>query len=387
MKKIKNVFIYVLIYTICVLLLEKVFNIFNLAFRSWFIMVSILLIVIGLFISLVQLFLKIKKKVIKYILLILCFIIVLPVMAFSVYFTFLSIDEEFVVTKYDKKMIAKLHSFFSVDADYYDYKNFLLRGNTVRIHEYYGEGGFNPFDEKIINKYGYKYLVHSGTYFDKDGNMEGKFSIPIDKIENNAYYRKPIEYTKEDFNKKKYNNGVIYKIDNSKIYFYNEGLGQGKLYYILKDEFEFYNGRTSMKMDKEEIRLGDHLYIVDEKMSILRTLSGDYLKNELLTNFTLQDQLIARNSVEFDEIEIIDDKTANVKVTFGDIVGDTVTAEKFTMTVKFDKNTKYLSKGNTVTSVKELENVKYDINSIVLDKNTINNENVPVVSVLDSYGG
>ena len=40
-----------------------------------------------------------------------------------------------------------------------------------------------------------------------------------------------------------------------------------------------------------------------------------------------------------------------------------------------------------MTSVKELENVKYDINSIVLDKNTINNENVPVVSVLDSYGG
>lgn len=381
-KKSKNIFIYVVICIAVVLLLEQLFNIFDLAFRSWFIMLFISLSFLGIFVSLIQLICKIKKKVRRNILLFMSFIIIFPALGFSVYMSFMTIDEEFVVTKYDKKMVAKLHSFFSVDVEYYEYKNFLLRGKNVRIHEYYGEGGFNP----IKNKYGHEYLVHSGSYYDKNGNKEGNFKIPVDEIEDNVYPKNAIEYTKDMLNENEYTCGVIYKIDDSRIYFYEEGLGRGKLYFVIKNKYEFYNGRINEKMNKEDVRIGDYLFAVDGKMCIVRNLIGDYLKNELITNFTIEKQLLSTNNVEFEEITILGDESAEVKILFGDIIGDTITDEKFTMVIRFDKNTKYTSKGNTVTSVKTLENVKYDINSIVLDKDTINKDSVPIVKHLDSYG-
>ena len=52
---------------------------------------------------------------------------------------------EHTVVRDNVKMIAEVDSFRRVFVKYYDYRNFIIRGKTVRIQEYYGEGSFDPF--------------------------------------------------------------------------------------------------------------------------------------------------------------------------------------------------------------------------------------------------
>ena len=45
--------------------------------------------------------------------------------------------------------------------------SFLICGETKRIEEYYGKGGFDP----IGNPYGFEYSVEATTYYDEEGNI------------------------------------------------------------------------------------------------------------------------------------------------------------------------------------------------------------------------
>lgn len=53
---------------------------------------------------------------------------------------------EHEVVKDNKKYLAVVNSFLSVDVDYYDYVDENLRGNKIRISENYGKGGYDPFE-------------------------------------------------------------------------------------------------------------------------------------------------------------------------------------------------------------------------------------------------
>jgi hypothetical protein len=116
---------------------------------------------VGLIIGIIQLFMKIRKKVLR-ISLIAVFIILLllssPILYFGAVFGY---KPEHIVEKY-------VNGFLRTYVYYYDYKNFIVVGNQKRIEEYYGKGGFDP----IENQYGYDYNVESTTYYDENGNVE-----------------------------------------------------------------------------------------------------------------------------------------------------------------------------------------------------------------------
>ena len=83
-------------------------------FREWIYIVSTIIIMFGFIVRIMQLLLKIKKNV-----------------------------------------------------NYYDYKNIFVAGNQKRIEEYYGNGGFDP----IENKYGYEYKLERTTCYDEKGEI------------------------------------------------------------------------------------------------------------------------------------------------------------------------------------------------------------------------
>ena len=73
---------------------------------------------------------------------------------------------------------------------------------------------------------------------------------------------------------------------------------------------------------------------------------------------------------------------ATAKITYGDIIGEELTNEKFTTLVEFNANTKYYNRH--VNNIKDVETYsKSNINSILLKKDSINKKNPPIVVAYD----
>lgn len=74
-------------------------------------------------------------------------------------------NPEHIIEKENKKMVACVNSFLQVRVAYYDYVNYFVRGNQVRISEDYGSGGYDPFEiDKMPSPQ--KYI-----YYDENGNI------------------------------------------------------------------------------------------------------------------------------------------------------------------------------------------------------------------------
>ena len=99
---------------------------------------------------------------------------------------------------------------------------------------------------------------------------------------------------------------------------------------------------------------------------------------------TSDEQIKYQNTIEIENINIINEDMARVTIKYGDIIGDTLTDETFETSVEFNNNTKFYSKGNDINSIKDLENAKGNINSIRLEKNSINKKNLPIVKTFES---
>ena len=156
-----------IIYTLIIVALYFILSFFKLMFREWIYIVSTIIIVIGFILGIIQLLLKIKKKIIKYSLISIFIILLLlstPIVHFFVAFSY---TPEHVVEKNGINYVAYVTGFKITYVYYYDYKNIFIVGNQKRIEEYYGKGGFDP----IKNKYRYEYNVVSTTYYDENGKI------------------------------------------------------------------------------------------------------------------------------------------------------------------------------------------------------------------------
>lgn len=91
------------------------------------------------------------------------FILVLLYSTFLIFaFTY---EPEHIVEKDDKKMVAYVNSFLQVQVNYYDYINQVVRGNKLKIYEDYGNGGYDPFEQRempSVNRY---------IYYDDNGKV------------------------------------------------------------------------------------------------------------------------------------------------------------------------------------------------------------------------
>ena len=156
-----------IIYTLIIVTLYLILSFCKLMFREWIYIVSAITIMFGFVAGIIQLLLKIKKKIVKVILIsifVMLFLLSTPIIYFFGAFGY---TPEHVVEKDGQKFVAYVNGFNRTYVNYYDYKNIFVVGNQKRIEEYYGKGGFDP----IENQYGYEYNVENTTYYDENGKI------------------------------------------------------------------------------------------------------------------------------------------------------------------------------------------------------------------------
>jgi len=179
------------------------------------------------------------------------------------------------------------------------------------------------------------------------------------------------------------NSGIIDQIDNNYIYYSNK---DSKKYYFEKNKFSCMNGRTFKEINLSDVKVGDYIHPFEKQILVYRNLSGEELNQELLYNLTLteDERIYSVNSISIEEINIENGNTAIVKISYGDIIGEDLTNERFSTLVEFNSNTKYYSKGNNINSVHDLEIAKGNINSILLKKDSINKKSPAIVLEFES---
>ena len=217
--------------------------------------------------------------------------------------------------------------------------------------------------------------------YNKEG-MEGveeyieKSNYIEDKEKNNANSSEDV--TQKINNKQVIHSGIINNIDDKHIYYTDSD--SHKLYFE-KKIFPYLTGRTFKDLNVSDLKVGDYIDVNNKQIFVFRNLTGEELKQELLYNFTLtnEERIMYVNSIEIEDINIIDSNKAIAKIKYGDIIGENLTNEKFSTLVEFNENTKYYSKGNNIHNVNELENAKGNINSIILKKDSINKKNPAIV--------
>lgn len=177
--------------------------------------------------------------------------------------------------------------------------------------------------------------------------------------------------------------GIINNIDDKYIYYSDS---DSKNFYFKKELFSYINGRTCKNITLSDVNIGDYIHPFEKQIHVFRNLTGEELNQELLYNFTLtnDERIMYVNSIGIEQINIIDEDTAIVKISYGDIIGGDLTGEKFNTIVEFNSNTKYISKGNNINSFKDLEYAKGNINSIILEKDSINKKSIPIVVEFES---
>ena len=193
----------------------------------------------------------------------------------------------------------------------------------------------------------------------------------------------PQDITQKILDNQVVNSGIIDQIDNNYIYYSNK---DSKKYYFEKNKFSCMNGRTFKEINISDVKVGDYIHPFEKQILVYRNLSGEELNQELLYNLTLteDERIYSVNSISIEEINIENGNTAIVKISYGDIIGDDLTNERFSTLVEFNSNTKYYSKGNNINSVNDLEIAKGNINSILLKKDSINKKSPAIALEFES---
>lgn len=208
-------------------------------------------------------------------------------------------------------------------------------------------------------------------------------NIDEEKNDQSNINNKSQDVTQKILSNQVVNFGTINKIDDNYIYYSTENSIN---LYFEKNTFSYSNGRTCKKINLEDVKVGDYIHPFEKQILVYRNLSGEELNQELLYNLTLteDERIYSVNSISIEEINIENGNTAIVKISYGDIIGDDLTNERFSTLVEFNSNTKYYSKGNNINSVNDLEIAKGNINSILLKKDSINKKSPAIVLEFES---
>ena len=208
-------------------------------------------------------------------------------------------------------------------------------------------------------------------------------NIDEEKKDQSNINNKSQDITQKILSNQVVNFGTINKIDDNYIYYSTENSIN---LYFEKNTFSYSNGRTCKKINLEDVKVGDYIHPFEKQILVYRNLSGEELNQELLYNLTLteDERIYSVNSISIEEINIENGNTAIVKISYGDIIGDDLTNERFSTLVEFNSNTKYYSKGNNINSVNDLEIAKGNINSILLKKDSINKKSPAIALEFES---
>lgn len=269
--KIKNnLLLYSVIFIIFNILLNFILYLFNLKFRLWFIIFIILVSIVSLIGGII---LRIKKNgftlLIKRLLVLFSFLICIFFVVIFQYFKAISFafiyKPEHTTKLDDKKYVAVVSSFLNVDVDYYDYYGPFIMGTKVRVHGYFGKGGYDPF----INKNTPDSVCY--TYYDNNGKVMKEKTITFIKDKNG----KIVDYTGYDQN------------------FSNEKDFNSNTNYILPEEEEVLYEK---KFKKTVLRFTRVDYILGQRMLVHVLRSNDNGENfHVVTDEVIQ----VSNEAEF----------------------------------------------------------------------------------------
>ena len=125
----------------------------KLRFRAWFTYLSLAIIFLGICICVTVNTFRIYKKLIRYLLLIgfLAIYLSISVVALPVLFTVVGIENTAQID--DTKYSVVTRDFLDTDKYYYEYKNFLVSSQVLRIHEFYTTGN-EPLYTEIFDEDG-----------------------------------------------------------------------------------------------------------------------------------------------------------------------------------------------------------------------------------------
>lgn len=375
-----------ILYMLIIVTLYFILSSFKLMFREWIYIVSAVIIIGGFVAGIIQLLLKIKKKILRNVLIGIVIILLLLSTPAIFFLGAFSYTPEHIVRKDGNKYVAYVNGFLRTYVSYYDYKNIFVVGNQKRIEEDYGKGGFDP----IENKFGNKYDVETTTYYDENGNVVSRENTKSDnQIQGTTEINNIPENITNNIEEKNYN-GIITNIDSNRIVFENKS--RNKKYSIdVNSSLNFINGRTNEKVYYDEMKIGYYIdtYTYKKKskaISILSNIKGEELRKELIKNLTLEDSPYLTVSPIGTNIEIINSNKAILTITFEDLIPDyNVDGGKFEMKVEINSNTVIERKGGR-NKIEQLKDADLNIIKIRLDKNTINNE-IPIATYFMSSDG
>lgn len=129
---------------------------FNMFFRQWVIYFFTIISIIGILYGIMQKVKGQQDRITIIVTLGIIFLMITPII-------YLLHSSEHVIKKDNKKYVVYVNHDFKVHANYYEYVNFFLRGNEIRIKEYYGER-YDPFDGKHSD-----FQPKSVCYYDEEG--------------------------------------------------------------------------------------------------------------------------------------------------------------------------------------------------------------------------
>ena len=374
-----------IIYTLIIVTLYFILSSFKLMFREWIYIVSAVIIIGSFVAGIIQLLLKIKKKILRNVLIGIVIILLLLSTPAIFFLGAFSYTPEHIVRKDGKNYVAYVNGFLRTYVSYYDYKNIFVVGNQKRIEEDYGKGGFDP----IENKFGNKYDVETTTYYDENGNVVSRENTKSDnQIQGTAEINNIPENITNNIEEKSYN-GIITNIDSNSIVFENKL--DNKIYSIdVNSSLNFINGRTNEKVYYDEMKIGYYIdtytYKKSKAIRILSNIKGEELRKELIKKLTLEGSPYLTVSPIGTNIEIINSNKAILTITFEDLLPDyNVDGGKFEMKVEINPNT-VIERKSGRNKIEQLKNADLSIIKIRLDKNTINNE-IPIATYFMSSDG
>ena len=173
MKKIinflkNNILLDSIIVLLIIIVLNYLFELFNLKLRQNIIYFSILMIIIGTIIGMIQLY-KTKGKIVKRIIIslsTLCIIFGIIFWQFIFFIVAFTYTPEHIVYKDGKKYVAQVYSWLDTTVRYYEYKNFFIMGSKQRIVENYYNIGIDVLADKNKER-----KPDNISYFDEDGKI------------------------------------------------------------------------------------------------------------------------------------------------------------------------------------------------------------------------
>ncbi|SDB40268.1 hypothetical protein SAMN02910298_01972 [Pseudobutyrivibrio sp. YE44] len=153
---VKKVSVVTFLYFVVFLMMAVICHFAGWRLRAWFVQMSVIFMGVAFFIGIIMSLLK-SASSIKYIFVVLFCFAAFIIGGIFLFFMRVSLGEEAVVTRDGKKYVAARTELMGVTVKYYEYKNFLVSGNVVRIKEFYDFTADEYNDNPVT------------TYYDEEG--------------------------------------------------------------------------------------------------------------------------------------------------------------------------------------------------------------------------